>query len=149
MGFSDYLTETNTDSNVENKKLDKCSLSLYTNQVGCKSSWLWKFSSAGRASALQAEGHRFEPYNFHSGESGTYGEIAQLARARGSYPRCRGFKSLSRYAKAFRRKGFFVFQNLKQDGRQESVQLSAAGGRHEGRAEVTHSGGRKIRKGKR
>ena len=25
----------------------------------------WKFSSAGRASALQAEGHRFEPYNFH------------------------------------------------------------------------------------
>ena len=26
---------------------------------------LWKFSSAGRASALQAEGHRFEPYNFH------------------------------------------------------------------------------------
>ena len=24
-----------------------------------------KFSSAGRASALQAEGHRFEPYNFH------------------------------------------------------------------------------------
>ncbi len=27
----------------------------------------------------------------------TYGEIAQLARARGSYPRCRGFESLSRY----------------------------------------------------
>ena len=26
---------------------------------------MWKFSSAGRASALQAEGHRFEPYNFH------------------------------------------------------------------------------------
>ena len=25
----------------------------------------WKFSSAGRASALQAEGHRFEPCNFH------------------------------------------------------------------------------------
>ena len=25
----------------------------------------WKFSSAGRASALQAEGHRFDPYNFH------------------------------------------------------------------------------------
>ena len=60
-----------------------------------------KFSSAGRASALQAEGHRFEPYNFHSGEAGTYGEIAQLARARGSYPRCRGFKSLSRYEKPF------------------------------------------------
>ena len=32
------------------------------------------------SSALQAEGHRFEPYRFH------YGEIAQLARACGSYP---------------------------------------------------------------
>ena len=26
---------------------------------------MWAFSSAGRASALQAEGHRFEPYNAH------------------------------------------------------------------------------------
>ena len=26
---------------------------------------LWEFSSAGRASALQAEGHRFEPYSAH------------------------------------------------------------------------------------
>ena len=26
---------------------------------------IWTFSSAGRASALQAEGHRFDPYNFH------------------------------------------------------------------------------------
>ena len=26
---------------------------------------VWKFSSAGRASALQAEGQRFEPVNFH------------------------------------------------------------------------------------
>ena len=26
-----------------------------------------------------------------------YGEVAQLARARGSYPRCRGFKSPLRY----------------------------------------------------
>ena len=25
----------------------------------------WDLSSAGRASALQAEGHRFEPCNFH------------------------------------------------------------------------------------
>ena len=30
-----------------------------------KNGCLWKFSSAGRASALQAEGHRFDPYNFH------------------------------------------------------------------------------------
>ena len=28
-------------------------------------SFWWEFSSAGRASALQAEGHRFEPYNSH------------------------------------------------------------------------------------
>ena len=26
----------------------------------------WEHSSAGRASALQAEGHRFEPYRFHT-----------------------------------------------------------------------------------
>ena len=26
---------------------------------------IWGLSSAGRASALQAEGHRFEPYRFH------------------------------------------------------------------------------------
>ncbi len=53
---------------------------------------LWGLSSAGRASALQAEGHRFEPYRPH-----IYGGIAQLARARGSYPRCRWFKSNFRY----------------------------------------------------
>ena len=41
----------------------------------------WDLSSAGRASALQAEGHRFEPYRSHF-----YGGIAQLARAFGSYP---------------------------------------------------------------
>ena len=28
---------------------------------------LWDLSSAGRASALQAEGHRFEPYRSHYG----------------------------------------------------------------------------------
>ena len=60
----------------------------------------WNLSSAGRASALQAEGHRFEPYRFHSNESWSYGEVAQLARACGSYPQCRGFKSLPRYEKS-------------------------------------------------
>ena len=35
---------------------------------------LWTFSSAGRASALQAEGHRFEPYNVH------HGPVVQLVR---------------------------------------------------------------------
>ena len=34
---------------------------------------LWDLSSAGRASALQAEGHRFEPYRPHSAN------MAQLA----------------------------------------------------------------------
>ena len=59
---------------------------------------MWGLSSAGRASALQAEGHRFEPYRSHFLQKNVeYGEIAQLARARGSYPRCRGFESPSRY----------------------------------------------------
>ena len=44
----------------------------------------WDLSSAGRASALQAEGHRFEPYRSHF--KAIYGEMAQLARASGSYP---------------------------------------------------------------
>ena len=34
-----------------------------TSLVNCI--WIWNLSSAGRASALQAEGHRFEPYSFH------------------------------------------------------------------------------------
>ena len=56
---------------------------------------IWDLSSAGRASALQAEGHRFEPCRSHIFKD--YGEIAQLARAHGSYPWCRGFESPSRY----------------------------------------------------
>ena len=66
--------------------------------VGSSPIWvaLWDLSSAGRASALQAEGHRFEPCRSHKLQI-KYGEVAQLARARGSYPRCRGFKSPSRY----------------------------------------------------
>ena len=35
---------------------------------------IWDHSSAGRASALQAEGHRFEPYWSH-----LYADMAQLA----------------------------------------------------------------------
>ena len=34
---------------------------------------VWTFSSAGRASALQAEGHRFESYRSH------FADVAQLA----------------------------------------------------------------------
>ena len=36
---------------------------------------LWEFSSAGRASALQAGGHRFEPCNSHQ-----FGQVVQLVR---------------------------------------------------------------------
>ncbi len=36
-----------------------------------------------------------------------YGEIAQLARACGSYPQCRGFESPSRYEKRETLVGFF------------------------------------------
>ena len=58
----------------------------------------WDLSSAGRASALQAEGHRFKSCRSHLFFINIkYGGIAQLARARGSYPRCRWFKSNSRY----------------------------------------------------
>ena len=38
---------------------------------------LWDLSSAGRASALQAEGHRFEPYRPHF--STKCADVAQLA----------------------------------------------------------------------
>ena len=63
---------------------------------------MWGLSSAGRASALQAEGHRFEPYRPHNLQifgtfCSSYGGIAQLARAHGSYPWCRWFKSSFRY----------------------------------------------------
>ena len=37
--------------------------------------FIWDLSSAGRASALQAEGHRFEPYNSHH-----LGPVVQLVR---------------------------------------------------------------------
>ena len=64
------------------KNLTSLPESLYTSKAGCESGLQkWDLSSAGRASALQAEGHRFEPYRSH-----LYGEIAQLARAYGSYP---------------------------------------------------------------
>ena len=36
---------------------------------------MWEFSSAGRASALQAGGHRFEPCNSHQ-----FGQVVQLVR---------------------------------------------------------------------
>ena len=48
------------------KHVDICGWSSYNNQVGRSNGWWkWDLSSAGRASALQAEGHRFEPYRSH------------------------------------------------------------------------------------
>ena len=53
-----------------------------TEEVFCasfySSSKLWDLSSAGRASALQAEGHRFEPYRSHL-LCFMYADVAQLA----------------------------------------------------------------------
>ena len=77
------------------KALDNFCRRLYNNKASQR--WLafmGDLSSAGRASALQAEGHRFEPYRPHIYR---YGGIAQLARAHGSYPWCREFKSPFRY----------------------------------------------------
>ncbi len=69
---------------------------------------MWDLSSAGRASALQAGGHRFEPCRSHLITNLIiYGEIAQLARAHGSYPWCRGFESPSRYDRKKNPNGFF------------------------------------------
>ena len=42
--------------------------------------FVWDLSSAGRASALQAEGHRFEPCRSHLTNSFiSYADVAQLA----------------------------------------------------------------------
>ena len=42
---------------------------------------IWGLSSAGRASALQAEGHRFEPYRPHLSVLYRYAAVAELADA--------------------------------------------------------------------
>ena len=47
---------------------------------------IWDLSSAGRASALQAEGHRFEPYCSHH-----YGLVVQLVRTLACHARGRRF----------------------------------------------------------
>ena len=48
----------------------------------------WEHSSAGRASALQAEGHRFEPYCSHH----FFGPVVQLVRTLACHARGRGFE---------------------------------------------------------
>ena len=49
---------------------------------------MWEHSSAGRASALQAEGHRFESYCSHY-----HGLVVQLVRTLACHARGRGFDS--------------------------------------------------------
>ena len=56
----------------------------YTNSRRLMKAHTWEFSSAGRASALQAEGRRFEPYNSHqtsffaeTHQKSKYAEVAQ------------------------------------------------------------------------
>ena len=56
------------------------------NHIGGCATIEWGLSSAGRASALQAEGHRFEPYRPHfffqscwQYRFGIYADVAQLA----------------------------------------------------------------------
>ncbi len=51
---------------------------------------MWEHSSAGRASALQAEGHRFEPYCSHHN-----GLVVQLVRTPPCHGGGRGFESHS------------------------------------------------------
>ena len=51
---------------------------------------LWGFSSAGRASALQAEGHRFEPCSPHQ----IYGLVVQLVRTPACHAGGRQFESV-------------------------------------------------------
>ena len=50
----------------------------YNKAIYCNN-FIWDHSSAGRASALQAEGHRFEPYWSHLNEIIKYADVAQLA----------------------------------------------------------------------
>ena len=56
---------------------------MYTSKVGWQIGQLaveWDLSSAGRASALQAEGHRFEPYRSHFLVNFLYGREAEDLR---------------------------------------------------------------------
>ena len=53
------------DACEKKKTLDKRKVLWYYIYVVGKRHIKWEFSSAGRASALQAEGQRFEPVNSH------------------------------------------------------------------------------------
>ena len=73
---------------VFKKKLDTKEKKYYNNKVAIDET-IWELSSAGRASALQAEGHRFEPYSSH-----WYGRVVQLVRMPACHAGGRGFEPL-------------------------------------------------------
>ena len=52
---------------------------------------IWALSSAGRASALQAEGHRFEPYSAH-----------HIPYGKKLPEKCKGFQKKSKKNGAYR-----------------------------------------------
>ena len=90
------------------KKLFK---NLLTNTTRCdiisKSSGtrqVREHSSAGRASALQAEGHRFEPCCSHH----SYGPVVQLVRTLACHARGQGFESPSGRHFLKKKKTFFA-----------------------------------------
>ena len=69
---------------------------MYNVRVACRGVLIRKLSSAGRASALQAEGHRFEPYSFHhrlcASHGGRFGPVVQLVRTLACHARGRRFE---------------------------------------------------------
>ena len=95
---------------VAEKFFKKLFKTLLTNTTRCdiisKSSGtrqVREHSSAGRASALQAEGHRFEPCCSHH----SYGPVVQLVRTLACHARGQGFESPSgRHFLKKKRSGF-------------------------------------------
>ncbi len=55
---------------------------------------IWALSSAGRAPALQAGGHRFEPYSAHHSINYLCGPVVQLVRMPACHAGGRGFEPL-------------------------------------------------------
>ena len=96
---------------VSEKFFKKLFKNLLTNTTRCdiisKSSGkrhTREHSSAGRASALQAEGHRFEPCCSHH----SYGPVVQLVRTLACHARGQGFESPSGRHFLKKKKTFFA-----------------------------------------
>ena len=77
----------------------------------------WALSSVGRASALQAGGHRFEPCSAH--HLFVYGLVVQLVRTLACHARGRGFEPHSG-------RHFFIGQ-IAQSVEQETENLRVGG----------------------